>query len=211
MSGASLTLQAEDRSVTGKKVSQLRKAGMVPGVVYEKGVASDNVAISYIPLVKTWNKAGKHHTITLSYGKKQRMTLIKDVTFDPVKGVISHIAFHAVKQNEKISTEVPVQLVGHAPATVAGLLVHINVDHVEVSGLPNDIPDAIEIDVTGVATADDDIRASQLVVPKNITLETDPDTVIVSVIVPRAEVEKSDEEVNAADVPSDHGDQKTEE
>lgn len=213
MSGSALTLQAEERSVTGKKVSQLRKTGMVPAVVYEKGVESDNVAISYIPLVKMWNKAGKHHAITLSYGKKNRLTLIKDVTFDPLKGQISHMAFQAVKLNEKISAEVPVELVGHAPATVAGLLVHVNVDHVLVSGFPNDIPDSIQVDVSAIATPDDDVRAGKLIMPKNTTLETDEDVVVVSVIIPRAEVEKVEEAAveNAADVPSEHGAPKTEE
>jgi large subunit ribosomal protein L25 len=162
-------------------------------------------------MVKTWNKAGKHHAITLSYGSKKRLTIIKDVTLDPVKGQISHIAFQAVKLNEKIETEVPVVLEGHAPATVAGLLVHVNIDHVVVSGFPNDIPDSIVVDVSSVTTPEDDIRASELVLPKNIELVTDADSVIVSVIVPRAEVEKVEETVDAANVPSDNGSAKTEE
>jgi large subunit ribosomal protein L25 len=211
MSGSAILLQAEERSVTGKQVKRLRKSGLVPAVVYEKGVPSDNVAVSYIPMVKTWNKAGKHHAITLSYGSKKRLTIIKDVTLDPIKGQISHIAFQAVKLNEKIETEVPVVLEGHAPATVAGLLVHVNIDHVVVSGFPNDIPDSIVVDVSSVTTPEDDIRASELVLPKNIELVTDADSVIVSVIVPRAEVEKVEETVDAANVPSDNGSAKTEE
>ena len=214
MSNSALTLQAEERNVTGKKVGQLRRSGMVPGVVYEKGVASDNVSIGYIPLVKIWNKAGKHHAITLSYGKKERLTIIKDVTFDPLKGQISHMAFQAIKLNEKIDAEVPVVLVGLAPATVVGLLVHVNVDHVVVRGLPNNIPDSIEVDVTKIATPDDDVRAGALIMPKDITLETEVDTVVVSVIVPRAEVEAVEEAADAdaaAEVPSEHGSAKTEE
>lgn len=204
MSGNALVLEAEERTVTGKKVGAIRKAGLVPAVVYEKGVASDTVAISYIPLVKIWNKAGKHHTISLKYGKKQRLTIIKDVTFDPVKGMLSHVAFHAIKQNEAIETEIPVHLEGLAPATVAGLLVRTNLDHVVVKGLPGDLPDAITVDVTGIVTADDDIRAGQLQMPKNIALVTEEDTIIVSVVVPRSEVEKV-EETDASEVPSDHG------
>jgi len=210
MSGSALTLQAEERNVTGKQVGKLRKSGMVPAVVYEKGKESDNIAVSYIPMVKTWNKAGKHHAITLHYGKKERLTLIKDISLDPVKGQITHIAFHAVKLNEKIEAEVPVELIGQAPASVAGLLVHVNVDHVVVSGLPNSIPDSIQVDVSSIKTADDDVRAKDLVMPKGITLQTEHDTVVVSVIVPRAEVEKN-EDSSAADVPSDHGSAKTEE
>jgi large subunit ribosomal protein L25 len=205
MSGSALLLEAEERTVAGKKVAALRRSGMVPAVVYEKGTASEMVAISYTPLVKVWNKAGKHHTINLKYGKKERLTVIKDVTFDPVKGMLSHVAFHAVNKNEKISAEVPLRLEGTAPAAVAGLIVRTNVDHVVVKGLPGNIPDAITVDITGVQNADDDIRAGQLVLPKDVTLEEELDLVVVSVVVPRSEVEKLEEEVSAADVPSDHG------
>lgn len=209
MSGNALLLEAEERKITGKKVGAIRRSGMVPAVVYEKGTPSDTIAISYIPLVKMWNKAGKHHTVSLKYGKKERLTIIKDVTFDPVKGLLTHVAFHAIKQNEAIETEIPVQMEGLAPATVAGLLVRANIDHVVVKGLPGNLPDVILIDVTKVATADDDIRAGQLVLPKDIALITDEDTVVVSVVVPRAEIEKVEEEVvSASTVPSDHGSEK---
>lgn len=209
MSGNALLLEAEERTVTGKKVGALRRSGLVPAVVYEKGTPSETIAISYIPFVKLWNKAGKHHTISLKYGKKERLTIIKDVTFDPVKGLVSHVAFHAIKQNEAIETEIPVHMEGLSPAVVAGLLIRTNIDHVVVKGLPGDLPDVITIDVTGVKTADDDIRAGQLQLPKGISLITDEDTVVVSVAVPRAEVEKVEEEVvEAAAVPSEHGSDK---
>ena len=207
MSGSALSLQAEERSVTGKKVGALRRSGLVPAVIYEKGKSSDLLSVSYIPLIKIWNKAGKHHAIKVAYGKNERLTIIKDVTFDPVKGLLSHVAFHAINVNEKIETEAPLHLEGLAPAIVAGLIVRTNMDHVVVKGLPGNIPDSIIIDVTGLVSADDDIRASQLVMPKDVELMTDPDTVVVSVVIPRAEVEKveEEEEVEAADVPSAHG------
>lgn len=206
MSGNALLLEAEERVVAGKKVAALRRSGLVPAVVYEKGTASDMVSIAYIPLIKVWNKAGKHHTISLKYGKKERLTIIKDVSFDPVKGLLSHVSFHAVNKNEAITTEVPIHLEGLAPATVAGLIVRTNVDHVQIKGLPGNIPDRITIDVTGITSQDDDVRASQLVIPSGVTLEEDADLVVVSVVVPRAEVEKlEEEEVSAADVPSEHG------
>lgn len=207
MSGSAITLKAEERSHLGKKVQALRRSGMVPAVVYERGKQSENICISYLPMTKAWNKAGKHHTIQLSYGSKDRLTIIKDVTFDPVKGTLSHVAFHAIKQNEAIEAEVPLHLEGQAPATVQGLIVRLNVDHVVLKGLPANIPDSITIDVTQLATPDDDIRAKDIKIPKDVVLNTDEDQVVVSVVVPRAEVEKVEEaeETAAADVPSDHG------
>ena len=62
------------------------------------------VSIGSIQLTKIWNKAGKHHAITLTVGTKQRLTIIKDVDFDPVKGNLKHVAFHAIKMNEKMRT-----------------------------------------------------------------------------------------------------------
>ena len=209
MSGNAILLQAEKRTVSGKKVGSLRRSGKVPAVVYEKGIDSDMVSVDYISLVKVWNKAGKHHTVSLKYGNKERLTIIKDVTFDPVKGLLSHVAFHAVKQNENIEAEVPVLLEGLAPASVAGFIIRTNLDHIIVKGFPGNIPDSIAIDVTNLATQDDVIRAAQVVLPKNTTLAIDPDTIIVSVVVPRAEVEKVEEEVAAAEVPSAHGSEKT--
>ena len=64
MSSAALSLDAQERVVVGKKVGALRRSGMVPAVIYERGVASDNVSIESIQLTKVWNKAGKHHAIT---------------------------------------------------------------------------------------------------------------------------------------------------
>lgn len=212
MSGNAIVLEAIERVVAGKKVAALRRSGMVPAVVYERGAPSEMVSIAYIPMSKVWSKAGKHHTVSLKYGNKERLTIIKDITFDPVKGMLSHVAFHAVKQNELIDAEVPVHLEGLAPATVAGLIVRSNVDHVVLKGFPGNIPDAITIDVTGLTTPDDDVRAGQLTLPKDITLVDEPDMVVVSVVIPRAEVEKveEEEEVDAAEVPSEHGADKEE-
>ena len=209
MSGQAVSLQAEERTVVGKKVQTLRRNGFVPAVVYERGQKSDSIAILSVPMTKVWNEAGKHHAIELQYGSKQRLTFIKDVSYDPVKGSLTHISFHAIKKNEPIETEVPLHLEGLAPATVQGLIVRTNVSHVEVKGLPGNIPDSIVIDVTGIATADDDIRASQLVLPKDIELITDEDTVVVSVVIPRAEVESQSEEPAESEVPSDHGSTET--
>ncbi len=112
MSKQAVTLAAEERSVLGKKVKQLRRDGMVPAVVYERGHESDNIMIPYVPLSHVWREAGKNHVIQLSYGKKSRPTLIQHMTLDSVKGTIAHVTFHAIKLNEKVEAEVPVRLIG---------------------------------------------------------------------------------------------------
>ena len=205
-----IALVAEKREVSGKKVSGLRRNGNVPVVIYEKGKESVNLTVEYMPLYKAYAAAGLAHPVEISVGAKKYFTMIKDVHMDPVKHTIMHVAFHAVNANDPVEAQIPLKMVGQAPASVAGLFVHFNLDSITVKGLPNNMPDSIEVDVTGVVTEDDDIRANALVIPSNLeVIDLDPERVIISVTVPRAEVEKeSEEEVSAADVPSDNGGEK---
>lgn len=209
MSSDKIVLTAETRTATGKKVKALRRDGQIPATVYEKGKDSQSIQLTYMPLFKAWQKAGKHHPIELTVDGKTHLTMIKDVAHDPVKATLTHVSFHAINKNEKVEAEVPLHMDGNAPAQQAGLLVRLNVDHVVVKGLPNNIPNEILVDVSAVTTEEDDIRATELVIPNDVEMiDMDPDQVIVSVTVPRAEVEKEDEEVDAADVPSDNGGEK---
>ncbi len=211
MSSDKIVLTAETRTATGKKVKALRRDGQIPATVYEKGKDSQSIQLTYMPLFKAWQKAGKHHPIELTVDGKTHLTMIKDVAHDPVKATLTHVSFHAINKNEKVEAEVPLHMEGNAPAQQAGLLVRLNVDHVVVKGLPNNIPNEILVDVSAVTTEEDDIRATELVIPNDVEMiDMDPDQVIVSVTVPRAEVEKEDEEVDAADVPSDNGGEKAE-
>ena len=210
MSSDTMTLTAEKREVTGKKVKSIRKDGLVPVVIYEKGKDSINLHIPYMPLYKAYNVVGMGQPIEISVGSQKYLTMIKDVHMDPVKHTLMHVAFHAVNANDPIEAEVHLVMVGQSPASVAGLLVRLNSEHITVKGLPGDMPENIEVDVSGVVTEDDDIRVSALIIPPKIELvDMDPDHVIVSVTVPRAEVEKeAEEEIAAADVPSANGGEK---
>jgi large subunit ribosomal protein L25 len=201
-----IELSAEKRELTGKKVAAVRAAGSVPATVYEKGKESFNISIPYLEMSRTWKKAGKSQPIYVPADGKKSFVMIKDVHMDPVKHTIMHVAFHVVNIKEKVEAEVALQLVGQAPAVAQGLIVRLNHTTLLVKGLPTHIPDSIEIDVSNVETSDDDIRANAIIIPSDMEMLTDPEEVIVSVVIPRAEVEKqAEEEVAAADVPSDKG------
>lgn len=212
MSSDKITLSADLREVTGKKVKSIRKDGLVPAVIYEKGKESINLHVPYMPLQKAYSAVGLGQPIEITMDKKKYLVMIKDVHMDPVKNTIMHVAFHAVNANEAIEAQVHLKMVGQAPASALGLLVRLNVDHITVKGLPGDMPDHIEVDVSEVTTEDDDIRAVSLNIPSNVeAVDFDPDRVIVSVTIPRAVVEEVEEEtVDPAEVPSDNGGEKTE-
>ncbi len=212
MSSDKITLSADLREVTGKKVKSIRKDGLVPAVIYEKGKESINLHVPYMPLQKAYSAVGLGQPIEITMDKKKYLVMIKDVHMDPVKNTIMHVAFHAVNANEAIEAQVQLKMVGQAPASALGLLVRLNTDHITVKGLPGDMPDNIEVDVSEVTTEDDDIRAVSLNIPSNVeAVDFDPDRVIVSVTIPRAVVEETEEEVaDPAEVPSDNGGEKTE-
>lgn len=207
MSKTIITLTVEKRIELGKAVKGLRKEGLVPLSMYERGHESQNLKVRYADLEKAYRAAGKHHAIELLADGKKHLVMIKEVDIDPIKGTIKHIALHAIKQNEVIEAEVPVRLDGNAPAAARGLLVRANIDTLVVRGIPGNIPDQILVDISAIETEDDDIRVQSIVVAKDVEIVTDPETIIVSVVVPRSEIEKESEEAEAvaANVPSDNG------
>lgn len=153
--GNKVELILDERTVHGKKVAALRKEGLVPAVVYGAGVEPISVQVAENILQKVRAQVGTHAPVHLTIGSKKKIAMIKDVTLDPVKGRALHVSFHAVKASDPVNAEVPVRLVGEgeSEAEKAGLIVLQALDKVEVRALPMDLPDAIEIDISGLKDA----------------------------------------------------------
>jgi len=153
--GDKITLTLNTRELHGKKVAKLRRDGLVPGVVYGPGIDPISVQVEEGVIDKVYRAAGKHHPVHLTIEGKKRIAMIKDVEHASVKRAIRHISFHAVKANEPVVAEIPIQLVGEgeSEAEKAGLIVLQALDKVEVRALPMDLPDAIEIDITELKEA----------------------------------------------------------
>lgn len=215
MSLKAITLQAEKREITGKKVKSLRRVGKVPAVIYERGQDSEHITVEALPLSRVWSAAGKHHIVQVEYDGASRMTLIKDVDFDPVKGSMTHVAFHAIKQNEKVEAEIPVEITGDIPAERLGFFLVKPMTEVQIKALPADLPDKLEVSGETLAAVGDHLTVADLTVPANVEIMTEPDRTLAVVEESRADVEAVAEEVegvegeeaaeSAADVPSEHG------
>ncbi len=209
-----ITLKLDERTVIGKKAARLRQEGLVPSVVY--GGKSDPVA-TQSPLVETTkvaNVAGKHTPVHLTIDGKKKLAIIKSIDFDPVKHSVRHIAFHTIKQNEKIATEVPVVLVGEGESVAekAGLVVLQAIEKLEVRALPANLPEALEISIKDLATTEDKLTVGDLKLPEGVEfaeLEQDTDLVIANVYEPSALQAANDaaagDATDAAAVESEHG------
>jgi large subunit ribosomal protein L25 len=201
VSNEEITLLLNKRNQVRKGLNQMRKEGVVPGVVHDPGKESITVSGSYSDVLKVYQEAGKHHPVNLKVGDRDYFTIIKDADFDPAKHKLRHIVFDIIKQNEKVETEVPLVFEGEAPALKISLLVVRQLDHVEVEAFPRDLPNEIKVNVEGLAEVGNKVTVADVIVPTGVTILTEPERPIAIVEEPRAEEpEPVEEEVEGEEV-----------
>lgn len=219
MSQEKIELILEARTVEGKQVKHLRKAGIVPAVVHDHGKASILVQGDHNTIVKAYKQAGKHHPIILTAAGKNYTAMIKTIEFEPQKQALTHVVFNAVSATEKVETEVPLHAKyaegnDASPAERAGLVVLPNISVVTVQAVSSKLPDAIEYDAEMLIEVGDNITVGDLKAPAGVEIVSDPAEVIVSVKDPEAVAAANDAAggdaedgtgEEAANVESDHG------
>lgn len=189
-----LVLRAEIRETTGKEYAKkLRQKGMVPGVFYAHGEAAIPISLDEKNTRKILTSEGGLIDIQIG-SKKKRKAIFKEVQTDPIRQSLLHIDVMGVQLKEKITIEVPIRFLGEAIGVKEqGGILHQYFRELEVTCLPLDIPDHIEIDVANLKMGDS-ITLSDLSVP-NVEIEGDPEQHVVSVMAPTVVKEKVEEEV----------------
>lgn len=185
----SITLTLKSREVSGKKVAKLRTEGQTPGVIYGHSVKPVSVQAPEVALAKVVASAGKHHLVGLDLDGKKHQGLIKSIDIDPVKNKVRHVAFHIVRQNEKIETSIPVKLIGEgeSEAEKAGLVVLQNIDSLAIRSLPKNLPDSLEVDITALAEPGQTVTVADIKIAEGVELiEEDTSIMIASVYEPAA-------------------------
>lgn len=184
-----LTLDA--RTADGKKVAKLRESGFVPSVVYG-GHAEPTMTQSKLSDTKKVVKAaGKHTPVYIVVDGSKKLAIIKDIDMDPVRHELRHIAFHTISQNDIITTEVPIILVGKGDSVAerAGLVVLQAIDSIEIKAKPAQLPESLTLSILGLATDDDVLKISDLVLPEGVSfadIDQDMGLVIANVYEPSA-------------------------
>lgn len=186
-----ISLKLTARTVAGKKVVKLRQEGFVPSVVYGADNDPINTQSGIVETTKVASKAGKHSPVQLTIDGKKKLAIIKSIDIDPVKHRLRHVAFHAIQANEVITAEVPIHLVGmgESEAEKAGLVVLQAIEHVEIKAKPADLPEALELSIVNLATAEDKLTLADLQLPEGVEYadaEQDLELVIANVYEPSA-------------------------
>lgn len=186
-----ISLKVDKRGVSGKKVAALRKAGFVPSVIYGADMDPVMTQSALRETEKVVREAGRHTPISIVLGSKKHLAIIKTIDHEPTKHALRHVAFHAIKQNEKIVTQVPVVLIGmgESPAERTGLVVLQAIDTLEVRALPANLPEALEVSLEKLATAEDRLVIADIKLPEGVEFadhELDMELVVANVYEPSA-------------------------
>lgn len=194
MADVDTPVKLEQRTVVGKGLSRLRNEGVVPAVIHNHGAESIHVMGPEMELARVYQAAGKHHPLNLEVGADKYLALIKDAHFDPVKRRLQHVVFQAIKQNEKVEAEVPIHMEGEIPAEKVGLMVLRQLDAVEIEALPRNLPDKLVVNTESLAELHDKLTVADLQVPEGVTVLTDPEHPIATVVETKAMMSEEESE-----------------
>lgn len=171
-----ITLSAEQRKGTP---SELRAQDKIPAVYYGKGSDAVSVTIDAKEFTKVYREAGETAAIALMVGGEKISTIIHDMQRDAVTGTVTHVDFLIIDMKVVLEVAIPLEFVGTPEAEKANLGTLVKVAHeVTVSALPGDMPQILEVDVSGLATLADQITAGDIKLPKGVTLITDPEEAV---------------------------------
>ncbi len=191
------TIAAKKRDLN-INLDTLRKGGELPAVFYGAGKQSTPISVSNIEFKKVWRQAGESSAIVVKTPEGDIDVLIHEVQMDPVRDEPIHIDFLAIDMTKKIKVKVPLEFEGVSPAVKSGIGNLVKVLHeIEIEALPKDLPHNLVIDISKLATLEDNIVVSEVPLPAGVEAVTPGTEVVASVI---AQVEEKEEEVAPVDL-----------
>ena len=178
-----IPLAAEKRSVLGRKVKSLRRQGIIPAHVFGHKVKTEHVQVQTHDFKKVFEKAGETGIIALTIGAEKKPVLIRNTQVHPLTDDLLHIDFYQVNLSEKVKVNVPLEIIGEAPAVEKkiGLLL-TPVTEIEIEALPGDLPENIEVDISKLVDIGDEIKVKDLKVDRaKIEVHTDEELVVAQI------------------------------
>ncbi len=205
-----IAIKAETRKGQGTGASRrLRHADKVPGIVYGGGKDASVIELEHNEIFhKLRNEAFHASILDLAVDGKSEQVLLRDVQMHAFKNRVQHVDFQRVAADQKIHMKVPLHFVNAdiAPGVKvsSGIVSHVS-NELNISCLPKDLPEFIEVDLKDLA-AGHSIHISNLKMPAGVTaiVKRGEDPVIATIIIPRAVAaeEETKTAVSAADVPA---------
>ena len=191
------TVKLDPRTVTGKKVRQLRRQGVIPVHLYGADMEPSNLQVDGLTLNRLLIQVGSNIPVSVEVEDQEteNICFVREVQRHPVTEEVIHVDFLRVDITRTVSAEVPLTLTGTSPAVsdMAGTLLQ-NVQSLSIEALPMDMPAEIPVDISVLVDFDTTLLIGDVEVPGNVTVLNDPEDTLVSVAPPRLEVETYDDE-----------------
>ena len=205
----------------GKKLGTLRQEKQVPGVLYGPGVEPLTLAFSRKDFQRAFDEAGESSLLRLIVDDTAKggthVVLIRDVQRDPVRGFPTHSDFHAVRLDEEIKIDIPLNFIGSSSLETRGEGTIVKDMHeIEVEAFPEKLPHEIDVDISGMETVDAELRVRDLQLPDGVRAVSDEDLVVVHAapLMSEAEIasieEPSEEAVGEVEVVGEKKEEDTE-
>jgi large subunit ribosomal protein L25 len=189
-------LNAALRSDTGKGAArQLRASGRVPAVIYGHGEKTRSLSVDAHELERLFSGISIESTVINVKIKGQRApvnALVREVQRHPYRADVLHVDFYQVHAGEEVSLEVPLRVTGTPVGVREGGVLQQALHELSISCVPAAIPEAIEIDVSGLEV-NESVHVKDLVLPEGVTVDTDEDQTVCSVVAPTVAVVEEEE------------------
>ena len=178
-------LEANKREVIGKKVKALRRDGFLPAIIYGSDIDPLPITLNTKDVLQTLSMIGANTLVTIKLGKKEHLTLVRDIQREVIMRDLLHIDFQAVSLEETITSTVPVVAIGEAPSVKEmNALLIVSMEALQVEAKAKDLPDAITVDISELVDVGDSILVKDLVIPGDVTIMDDPDETVIVVAAP---------------------------
>ena len=209
---AKKTLTAQVREAKGRKAKKLVREGLLPANLF--GAKTESIALS-LPLkevLATYNEAGDTQVVYLKIEgeTKDRPVLFDEIQLDPIRNCMIHCALRQINLKEKVQVAVPVELIGENK--IAGAVVVLVKDEIEVEALPTDLPEKFEIDISQLTEIGQGVNFAELAYDRDkvkLLIEEDQlDNPVVILQEVKEEVESEETEATAEGETASENDQK---
>jgi large subunit ribosomal protein L25 len=192
-----MQIQAEKRTILGKKNKKIREERKIPAVVYGEGIESTSLTIEKLAFLKIYKEAGETSLIDLKFNDSDVKVLVKEIQVHPVTLEPIHVSFHKVDLTATIKANVPVEITGEEDCPVIksgeGMLLTL-FSEIEVEALPANLPSEFEIDVSHLAEIGAGVTVAELKYDKELVEIVDKEEDEMVVRIDYAEMAEEEEE-----------------
>ena len=184
-----IKLEANRRIILGKQNRRLRREGILPAVLYGSEFGSFPIELDRRTTSRLLARVSRSTLIELEVDEQPHTVLVREIQRDPLRGRLLHVDFLKVRMDVRIRAEVPIELVGEAPAAkIAGGVLVTGVDAIEVEALPADLPDRVTVDLESLVNIDDSITVADLFIGENVRILTDLNELVARIIYEAEEI-----------------------